>query len=81
MEKIKIEFLNSKKAAEFLGISKSTLYKLTSKREINYSKPGGKLIYFQKKDLEDYLQKGSQPNLMMVSDSIHSSLEGKKTFY
>ena len=42
------------RAAEYLGISKSFLYKLTYSNKITHSKPSGKLIYFQKSDLDKW---------------------------
>lgn len=47
--------LSISEAAIFLGIKKSTLYKLTHKRSIPFYKPGGKLIFFLKCDLDNYL--------------------------
>lgn len=42
-------------AAEYTGLSRSYLYKLTAKGEIPFSKPRGKLIYFSKEKLEQWL--------------------------
>jgi len=42
-------------AANYLDISSSHLYKLTSAGLIARSKPGGKRIYFLKSDLNTYL--------------------------
>lgn len=42
------------RAAEYLGISKSYLYKLTHTNQIAHSKPNGKLIYFAKSDLDNW---------------------------
>jgi excisionase family DNA binding protein len=42
-----------KEAAIYLGISESFLYKLTSNNEITFYRPGCKLIYFQKADLDN----------------------------
>lgn len=50
-----IEVLNFKEAIEFLGVSKSMLYKLTHKKEIPYYKPNGKLIFFKKSELEEWI--------------------------
>jgi excisionase family DNA binding protein len=41
-------------AAEYLGVSKSYLYKLTSKSEIPHFKPKGKTIYFRRVDLDNW---------------------------
>ena len=43
--------------AEYLGISKSHLYQLTSKNLIAHYKPAGKKIYFDKADLDEYLRR------------------------
>lgn len=42
-------------AAEYLGVSKSHLYKLTFTNRITFYKPAGKLLYFKKSDLNKYL--------------------------
>lgn len=41
--------------AEYTGLSKSYLYKLTAKGEIPFSKPSGKLIYFSKEKIDKWL--------------------------
>jgi excisionase family DNA binding protein len=43
--------LNFEEARAFLGVSKSTLYKLTHRRIIKHLKPGGGKLYFKKADL------------------------------
>ena len=50
------ETLSAKEAAQYMGISLNTLYQLTSQSKITHYKPSGKLIYFKKKDLDDFLQ-------------------------
>lgn len=49
------------KAARYLGVSRSWLYKLTSNRLITHYKPGGKKLYFFQSDLDDYLLKNRIP--------------------
>ena len=51
------EVLTADEAAAYMGISRSYLYKLTMKQQIPYSKPMGKLCYFNRKELEQWLQK------------------------
>lgn len=48
------ETLNLGQATEYLSLSKSSLYKFTSHREIPHFKKGKK-IYFRKKELDDWL--------------------------
>ena len=45
------EVLNLEEASLFLGISKSSLYKMTHKHELPFYRPNGKLIYFEKTEL------------------------------
>ncbi len=50
------EVLTSDEAARYMGISKSYLYKLTMRGEIPHFKPMGKMCYFNRKELEEWLQ-------------------------
>ena len=55
------EILSLCEASEFLKLSKSCVYKLTSAKKIPHFVPGGKKIYFKKSDLEDWLLKNRIP--------------------
>lgn len=50
------EVLTSEEAAKFMGISRSYLYKLTSRKEIPHYKPMGKMCYFNRSELIEWLQ-------------------------
>lgn len=50
------EVLTSDEAAKYMGISRSYLYKLTMKQEIPHYKPMGKMVYFNRLELEQWLQ-------------------------
>lgn len=50
------EVLTSDEAARYMGISKSYLYKLTSTQQIPHFKPLGKICYFNRAELERWLQ-------------------------
>jgi len=52
----KKEVLTSDEAAAYMGVSKSYLYKLTARKEIPHYKPNGKMCYFNRKELEQWLQ-------------------------
>ena len=47
--------LNFKEAVEYSGIKASTLYKLTGAGKIPHYKPTGKLIFFKREELEEFL--------------------------
>ena len=49
------EVLTFEETCDYTGISRSYLYKLTSSGNIPHSKPNGKLIFFEKKKLNDWL--------------------------
>lgn len=49
------EVLTTEEAAAYLGMRKSYLYKLTMNKKIPHYKPMGKVCYFQRKELEEWL--------------------------
>ena len=51
------EVLTSQEAAKYLGVSMSYLYKLTMRKEIPHYKPMGKVCYFNRKELEAWMQR------------------------
>ncbi len=50
------EVLTSSETAKYLGISLSYLYKLTMRGEIPHTKPTGKLCFFSRPELEEWLR-------------------------
>ncbi|MGQ7870923.1 helix-turn-helix domain-containing protein [Sunxiuqinia sp. sy24] len=53
------EVLTLSEAAKYLGISKPTLYKLTSEHRISFYKPMGK-VYFKRSELEEWIFSNKQ---------------------
>ena len=49
------EILNFDEAAAYLNMSKSTLYKLTSKKEIPHYKPN-RFVFFEKSELDKWIR-------------------------
>jgi excisionase family DNA binding protein len=49
------EMLTTDEAASFIGISKSSLYKMTARKELPTYKPGGKKVYLKRSELIDWL--------------------------
>ena len=47
--------LNFVQAAQYLSISHSHLYKMTSQRKIPFHKPSGKYLYFFKHELDEWI--------------------------
>lgn len=48
------EVFNLEEAAKYLNISTGHLYRLTSTHDITYSKPNGKYIFFERKELDEW---------------------------
>ena len=49
--------LTTVEAAEYLGMKKSYLHKLMMKKEIPFYKPNGKLCFFDKDELDQWLRR------------------------
>ncbi len=50
-------YFTTAQAAEYMGITLSWMHKLMLAHAIPYYKPGGKLCYFERKDLDEYIAK------------------------
>ena len=48
--------LTSAEAAEYVGISRSQLYKLTYSNKIPHYKPRGKMVYFDRNELDEWMK-------------------------
>ena len=55
-------------ACDFLGMKRSTLYKLTHKKKIPFSKPNGKKIYFLKSELVKWMLRNPVKTTEQVED-------------
>lgn len=55
-------------AVEYTGISRSYLYKLTAKGEIPFSKPRGKLLYFSREKLDQWLLSNAHKSSMELKN-------------
>jgi len=65
------EVLTSTEAAQYMGVSKSYLYKLTMTGAIPCYKPMGKMVYFNRHELEDWLQR----NRVSSNDELESKAQ------
>ena len=50
-------------ACMYIGVSESMLYKLTSSKEIPHYKPRGKMVYFAKEELDEWLLQNYEPTM------------------
>lgn len=55
--------LNFNQAAEYLGFSHSYLYKLTSRKIIPCHRPTGKMLFFSKAELDEWIFSSKKSNV------------------
>lgn len=72
------EVLTSDEAARYMGISKSYLYKLTMRGAIPHFKPMGKKCYFNRIELEHWLQSNRVATSSELSQKAQSYCMRKK---
>ena len=65
--------LSFDEASRFLNLSKSYLYKLTSGNLIPHYKPQGKMLYFEKAELEAWLRQNPVKTQDRKSTRLNSS--------
>ena len=69
----KNDLLNIQEAANFLNLSKSTLYNKVNKRELPVMKQG-KRLYFSKTELVDYIKSGKILSEKEIEDQTDNFL-------
>ena len=67
------DFINIDQAAEFLRITKATIYSKVSRRELPSMKRG-KRLFFSKEDLKGYLRKGRRKTNDEIEQEAHTYL-------
>mgnify|MGYP000517086005 CR=1 FL=1 len=69
------EVLNLEEASAFLGIAKSTLYKMTHLNQLPYFKPAGKLIFFEKKALLDWVRGAKSKSVDEIKEEAAAKIQ------
>jgi len=64
--------LTTDEAALYMGISKSTLYKWSMSRRVPHFKPSGKLLFFNRVELENWLQRNRVSTDDEISQQAHA---------
>lgn len=72
------EVLTSEETALYMGVSKSYLYKLTMRREIPHYKPLGKMCYFNRQEIEAWLQSNRVATATEISDLAETMCSKKR---
>lgn len=48
-------FLTVEELTSYLGVKTSYIYKMTHNREIPFYKPGGKMVYFNREEIDEWV--------------------------
>jgi predicted DNA-binding transcriptional regulator AlpA len=70
-------FMDVNQAAEFLGIAKATLYGKCCNLLVPHFKKGKKL-YFDKRELIDWLKSGKRKTINDITESVNTHLFNRK---
>lgn len=68
------EVLNLEEAAMFLGISKSSLYKMTHNQVVPFYKPNNKMVYFEKSELLKWLRQNPVASQAQISEEAQLTM-------
>lgn len=74
------EVLTVEEAAKFMGVARSSLYKMTSDQVIPFYRPNGKMIYFEKSEILAWIRRNRQSSKAEIEEAAlqHERLLGKK---
>ena len=70
--------LSFEEASRFLNLSKSDLYKRTAGNLIPHYKPQGKMLYFEKTELEAWLRQNPVKTAVQINQEAQRYIMGSK---
>lgn len=71
--------LNVDELADYTGFRKSHIYKLVHRNLIPFSKPGGKVLFFERKKIDEWLLQNSHKSSAEIKqEAIEFTLNNKK---
>jgi excisionase family DNA binding protein len=70
------EYIPLDKAAEYLQFKKSYLYNLVSQKRIPHYKPNGKKVYFNKLELNLWIQQSKIKSIYEIEEQINLTQSG-----
>ncbi|UFH31551.1 excisionase family DNA-binding protein [Chryseobacterium sp. C-71] len=72
--------LNVEELSDYTGFKKSYIYKLVHSNSIPFSKPNGKVLFFERKKIDEWLLKNShKSNDEIQQEALEFSLRKNKT--
>lgn len=74
------QVLTADEAADYLGITRSYLYKMTMRKEIPYYKPNGKNLYFDLDELNSWIKKCRVSSQFEIEERARTYFTNKKKY-
>ena len=72
------DILSFKEASQYLDLSESSLYKLTSNSRITFHKPNGGKLSFKKSDLDQWMLQNESKSVDVLEDMLFNNLKVRK---
>jgi excisionase family DNA binding protein len=72
------KILNIEDVSLLTGLSKSHLYKLTYRREIPHYKPAGKVLYFDRAEIENWMKQNKVTSNSEIDEMANNYLMDMK---
>ena len=69
------EVLTLQEAAQYMGIARSSLYKMTSNQTIPFYRPNGKLIFFDKDDILTWIRKNRMSSTEEIEEEARLHMQ------
>ena len=63
------DVLTLEEASKFMGIARSSLYKMTSDQLIPFYRPNGKMIYFEKSEILAWIRRNRQSSKAEIQEA------------
>lgn len=73
------EVMTAQEAARYIGVRLSHLYRLTMQKEIPYYKPRGKVMYFKRAELDNWVLSKRIPTNAEISQQAQTYCKGGRT--
>lgn len=70
------EIISFQEATQYLDISESSLYKMTSENRITFYKPNNGKIYFKKTDLDNWMLQNEVRSISLLETEVINKISG-----
>lgn len=71
---LKKEILSFQEALQYLDLSESSLYKLTSDKKITFYKPNGGKLYFKKENLDSWMLQNPCKSIKVLEEEMNKKI-------